>query len=284
MSEREGPRESAGEGSGEASGGTGESAQDRRAGTEGEETPPPAPASTLVRGWERHADLWRGRRLRIGDWWARGGWGLRSVSPVLVGAVLVLALLALLYFSLDGLMDRYLRHPAAEPPAAPQEPSLTLAEDMREVLLFYPRRDGTGLGVEHGRIFDLESPSARGKIVLERLSEGPKSADLAPALPKGSQVRELWITPSGTAYVDFSAELGRNHPGGTTAETATVYSIVNSLAYNIPEVRRVQILMEGREVDTLSGHLALWLPLAADLSLVESGGPAAPATARAAAP
>ena len=32
----------------------------------------------------------------------------------------------------------------------------------------------------------------------------------------------------------------------------------------------MQILIEGNEVDTLSGHLALWLPLGADLSLVES--------------
>jgi hypothetical protein len=49
-------------------------------------------------------------------------------------------------------------------------------------------------------------------------------------------------------------------------EQATVYSIVNSLTYNLPEIRQVKILIGGAEVETLAGHCLL-LPLAMDLSI-----------------
>ena len=46
-----------------------------------------------------------------------------------------------------------------------------------------------------------------------------------------------------------------NHPGGTTNEILTVYSLVNALTANLPAVTGVQILIDGKEVDTLA---AIW--------------------------
>ena len=37
------------------------------------------------------------------------------------------------------------------------------------------------------------------------------------------------ITSKGEAYVDLSPEVQKNHPGGTTSETLTVYALVNSV-------------------------------------------------------
>jgi hypothetical protein len=43
---------------------------------------------------------------------------------------------------------------------------------------------------------------------------------------------------------------------------------VNSLTYNLPEIRQVKILVGGAEKETLAGHCLL-LPLAMDLSITD---------------
>ena len=65
-------------------------------------------------------------------------------------------------------------------------------------------------------------------------------------------------------------------------EILAVYSIVNSIVVNIPGVRRVGILVNGRPLATLNGHLDLRRPLPADFSLIEKSilveqGPGVPA-------
>jgi germination protein M len=64
--------------------------------------------------------------------------------------------------------------------------------------------------------------------------------------------------------LDFSRELQTLHTGGTTGEILTVYSIVNTLTMNFKEVERVQILIDGDEVETLVGHLDLEQPFTRD--------------------
>jgi len=59
-----------------------------------------------------------------------------------------------------------------------------------------------------------------------------------------------------------------NHPGGALEETLTVYSIVDALTVNLPAILRVQILVGGKEVDTLAGHVDLRQPLAKSLEWV----------------
>ena len=82
-------------------------------------------------------------------------------------------------------------------------------------------------------------------------------------------MQEVFIDEMGTAYVDFSNPLAANHLGGIVNEQATIYSIVNSLTYNLKEIRQVQILVAGAEKETLAGHLLL-LPLEMDLSMTNA--------------
>ncbi len=56
----------------------------------------------------------------------------------------------------------------------------------------------------------------------------------------------------------------------------TVFSIVDTLTLNFPEIKRVQILIEDQAVDTLNGHLDLSRPLRQDLSFVSSAQRAKP--------
>jgi hypothetical protein len=71
----------------------------------------------------------------------------------------------------------------------------------------------------------------------------------------------VYVSEQGVAFVDFSRELVAAHPGGSLNELLTVYSVVDALTANLPAVRAVQLLVDGREVDTLAGHVDLRRPL-----------------------
>jgi hypothetical protein len=71
----------------------------------------------------------------------------------------------------------------------------------------------------------------------------------------------------GTAVVDFSIHFRKNHPGSCRQEQLTLFSVVNSLVLNVPEIDRVKILIDGAESETLTGHVALEFPLTADMLL-----------------
>ena len=101
------------------------------------------------------------------------------------------------------------------------------------------------------------------RIVEAQLAAPPET--LTSAIPQGTRLRTVFLTKAGEMYVDLSAELRQNHPGGTTSEILTVYAVVSALTSNLPAITSVQILIDGMEVDTLAGHLDLRRPIEQDL-------------------
>ena len=98
------------------------------------------------------------------------------------------------------------------------------------------------------------------RIVEAQLTDPP--APYASPIPAGTPLRTLFIGQRGEAFVDLGAEVRTKHPGGALDELFTVYAIVNSLTVNLPAITRVQILIDGKEADTLAGHVDLRHPLA----------------------
>ncbi|HMC77843.1 MAG TPA: GerMN domain-containing protein [Vicinamibacterales bacterium] len=88
------------------------------------------------------------------------------------------------------------------------------------------------------------------------------------AIPAETKLRDVFITERGDAFVDLSGDIVTKHPGGSLDEIFTVYTLVNALTVNLPAVTRVQILIDGKEVDTLAGHVDLRHPLAKSLEWV----------------
>ena len=133
--------------------------------------------------------------------------------------------------------------------------------------LFYVSDDGL-------RLTNVERDVAYGEGTLEQAREivnaqvAPVGEPLVSAIPKGTTLRALFLTDSGQAFVDLSREVVTAHPGGTVSELLTVYTIVNALAANLPAVTTVQVLVDGKEVDTLAGHVDLRRPLEKNLELV----------------
>jgi spore germination protein GerM len=145
---------------------------------------------------------------------------------------------------------------AAEPVEGEVEPETT---GSIRVTLFYISSSGRMFSLEERDIPFSNSLQEQAKQVLRQLLAGSQRGR-GSAIPSGVQLRGLFITQQGLAYVDLSQELITNHPGGTCAEELTVYSVANTLISNFPAVKKVQILVEGREIQSLAGHLDLTRP------------------------
>jgi hypothetical protein len=141
-----------------------------------------------------------------------------------------------------------------EAPAAPATPKI-------KAHLFYVSEDGLRLvAVEREVPFGQGTLQQARRIVESQIAPAPKPQ--VSAIPEGTKLRALYVDAEGHAFVDLSREVSAAHAGGAVEEILTVYSIVNAITENLPAVHGVQILVEGREVDTLAGHVDLRRPLA----------------------
>lgn len=99
-------------------------------------------------------------------------------------------------------------------------------------------------------------PVQRAKQVLHVLLYGPPSPDER-TLPAGAALLGFYILPDGTAVADFSDQLASETPSGILSEKLAVDSIARTLAANVPNLRRLKILIRGQEAETLAGHIDL---------------------------
>ena len=99
-------------------------------------------------------------------------------------------------------------------------------------------------------------PVLRSKQVLSTLLAGPVDSELR-TLPPDAALLAFYILPDGTAVADFSDAMANSIPSGVQSEQFAVDSITRTLEANVPQVRRLRILIHGQAVETLAGHLDL---------------------------
>jgi spore germination protein GerM len=146
--------------------------------------------------------------------------------------------------------------------AAPSPVSAAPAPQGRKIKaqLFYVSDDGMRLvGVERDVPYAETAVDQAREILNAQVA--PVAAPLVSAVPAGTVVRALFLTEGGQAYVDLSRDVATAHPGGSLNEMLTIYTIVHALTFNLPAVTAVQLLVDGKEVDTLAGHVDLRRPL-----------------------
>jgi hypothetical protein len=161
------------------------------------------------------------------------------------------------------------KEPEGNPFTPPVPPLYDRKDPPMTVKLFFPgMKEDVVLSAEDQTIFRSAELTNRARQILQKLLDGPSTPGLYPSIPKETKLQEVFVDDMGMAFVDFSSTISANHPGGMLSEQATVYSIVNSLTYNLPEIRQVKILVGGAEKETLAGHCLL-LPLAMDLSITD---------------
>jgi len=159
---------------------------------------------------------------------------------------------------------------SAAPPSTSASATPAAAEPGRKInaRLYYVSMDGTKLTATDREVAYGEGPAAQAQAIVNA-QLAPVAAPLVSAIPPGTTLRALYLTAKGEAYVDLSKEAATAHTGGTQDELLTIYAIVNALTANLPAVTSVQLLVDGKEVDTLAGHVDLRRPLEKNLSITD---------------
>jgi spore germination protein GerM len=133
--------------------------------------------------------------------------------------------------------------------------------------LYFADRQSLFLKAELRVMRRLEDPVDIARAIVEALIKGPQKG-LVQTIPAGTELKAIYLGPDNVSYVDLSAAVKTNHPGGSNSEMLTIYSVVNSLILNVSEIKRVKILIEGNEAPTLAGHINLQPPLKAHMLLI----------------
>lgn len=194
----------------------------------------------------------------------RDGGGDRRVPRWLLPATAVVIAAVLLAWTMTRLLER-----VVDPPPAPIEAATPPPPETAHIraTLFFASSDGAALAPVRREVRLAADAVAQGREILLAMLE-PAPAPYTSVVPTGTTLRAFYLTESGDAYVDLSAEASSAHPGGTFFELLTAQAIVQAVTANLPSIRRVQILIGGREVDTLAGHLDLRRPLLPDPSVI----------------
>lgn len=203
---------------------------------------------------------WRSKRKK------RGGWA--PFWYILLGVVLFFGVVYGGEFLFRLLSPRETTSPSTpfsrETPSPERTPAPTvLSQEGQEVILYFANPEFTALVGEKRKI---NVGTNQLKAVLQELLRGPQNKSLFNPIPPDTRLNEVFQEKE-VVYVDLSTEMMRNQSGGTSQELLSVYAIVNTIT-TLPGIKRVKILIDGREESTLCGHIDVSQPLERDEKLI----------------
>ena len=183
------------------------------------------------------------------------------VSTVAV-VIIVLGLVFIWYFFQAG---------GATSPTNPLHNVLSKAGNLppNQVLLYYTK-DGKQLVPTVSEVGSAGmSANDKAALIVDKLLEGKDAAFLKSPIPTGTKRNSVFIN-GNVVIVNLSREFMENLRGGVDAELLAVYSIVNSILYNIENADAVQLLIDGEKVLSLGGALDIESPLIANAAITRS--------------
>ena len=180
----------------------------------------------------------------------RPGW-----PALIIGGVLVVVLGGAVWFAMT-----YRADVEEEPEAAVLLDPVEVGS--RSISLYFSRTDGQGFVRETRTIAVARRRDVEVEIVLGQLLAGPQSDSALNVFPNKSRLRQAFYDEERRLlYLDFNDAIVTNLNPGSSIELAVMGSLMRTLAMGFPEIERVQILVDGLEVETLGGHLDLTRPL-----------------------
>ena len=126
------------------------------------------------------------------------------------------------------------------------------------VKVYYPDENGTHL-IAVSRQVRTDKNTDKYTAALQSLLAGTKEKGQVNIIPKAAKLRSVKVD-KGVAKVDFTQELVKSFSGGSTGESLMVGSIVDTLT-EFPEVKSVQLLINGKAVETIAGHMDTTVPI-----------------------
>ena len=148
------------------------------------------------------------------------------------------------------------------PPKLPDIANPTDATpEIEQINLFLLESDGSELIPINVDLQLFADTSDRLQQIITALIKETRPSYRNP-IPRGTTLNEVYIDSQKIAYMDFSPHLASGQIGGTTAEFLTISAILKTVFDAFPnDVLHVQILIDGKEQETLSGHINISQPL-----------------------
>jgi spore germination protein GerM len=182
-----------------------------------------------------------------------------------VAAIGVAAVAIVLGWALMTGLSRILRSSAPPesvdtPTQQTQNPS-TPAVPRIKATLYFASASGLGLVPVEQEIPLAQGTVAQARAVVEAQLAATPPDTMTSTIPAGTKLLGVYVSERNEAFVDLDGTIRSKHPGGSMNELFTVYTIVNAITTNLPDIQQVQLLIDGHEVDTLAGHVDLRRPL-----------------------
>jgi hypothetical protein len=189
-----------------------------------------------------------------------------AVAAVVFAVILMTALSRLLSRPAPGAPDAEATPAQAGPATAPAVPKI-------KATLYFASADGLHLVPTEREVPLAEGAVAQARSILEAQLSAEPPSPLASTIPKGAALRGIFVSDRNEVFVDLDPAIRTAHPGGALQELMTVYTIVNTVLTNLPNLQEVQILIGGQEADTLAGHVDLRRPLRKNEALIQHDAP-----------
>ena len=157
------------------------------------------------------------------------------------------------------------------PPAAGKH-TAAKKRDKQEVTLFFSDPNERFLVPEKRFIPKEKEPEAQAREMIQALIAGSKTG-LVNTFPEKAELQGVKREGEDILAVNFRESLVANHPGGSAAEMATVYSLTNTLTTNLPAIKRIRILIDGKERESRKGHIGLRNPCMMNRALIAPAPP-----------
>ncbi len=177
--------------------------------------------------------------------------------------ILVPSLVFVLFFSI---MIWHKYRSSYDVPVAPPRQN---GEGSRSATLFFAA-EGTRLAREAREIGLCDDDSACLRSVLDELLNGPVG-EFEETLPEGTTVIDVRIE-GNQATIEFNRTFSDALLSGSSAEMLAVYSVVDTVAVNFPQIQKVKINVDGNS-GVILRHLDLSDPLLPDYSLEQIPSP-----------
>jgi len=146
--------------------------------------------------------------------------------------------------------------PITEKKDAAKKDSAAKTVEEFSIKVYYPDDKGMKLV---GETRTLKPKEDKYKEAVQSLLSGTKTNGVTTIIPAKTKLNNIEVN-NGVATVDFSEDLVKNFIGGSTGEEMLVGSIVNTLT-EFSEVKSVQILLDGKKVNSLAGHIDAPVPI-----------------------
>jgi hypothetical protein len=170
----------------------------------------------------------------------------------------VISLISLFIIGVAGGYLYFSRVISKEKTASEGNAGLQGAEDLFSLRLYYPVDNH--LQIEERRLPKRTGQMAMAEVTIDEYFKGPAGAP-ASNIPKDVKLLGLYKGEDRILYVDLSDELRRNFQGDAIAEFFLLKGLYESIISNVEDVQDVKVLIEGKEAETLGGHLYLLYPL-----------------------